>query len=150
MTVRTRSQLNSDADTYLPDNTSGAISPDDVRQRIKDLSDSAMLDEDLGSAAYADTGDFATSTQGGKADTAVQPGDLAEVATSGAYDDLSGTPTLGNAASRNVGTTAGTVAAGDDSRITGAAQKASNLSDLASAATAFGNIKQSASTSTTG
>jgi hypothetical protein len=30
--------------------------------------------------------------------TAVQPGDLAEVATSGAYSDLSGTPTLGTAA----------------------------------------------------
>ena len=46
----------------------------------------------------------------------------------------------GNAASKNVGTTAGTVAAGDDSRITGAAQKASNLSDLSSAATARTNL----------
>jgi hypothetical protein len=42
------------------------------------------------------------------------------VATSGAYGDLSGRPTLGGAASLSVGTTAGTVAAGDDSRITGA------------------------------
>ena len=40
----------------------------------------------------------------------------------------------------NVGTTAGTVAAGDDARITGAAQKASNLSDLANAATARANL----------
>lgn len=39
-----------------------------------------------------------------------------------------------------VGTTAGTVAAGDDSRITGAAQKAANLSDLASASTARSNL----------
>lgn len=38
---------------------------------------------------------------------------------------------LGNSATRAVGTTSGTVAAGDDSRVTGAAQKASNLSDLA-------------------
>jgi hypothetical protein len=38
------------------------------------------------------------------------------------------------------GTTSGTVAAGDDSRIVGAAQKASNLSDLASAATARTNL----------
>jgi len=45
---------------------------------------------------------------------------LATVATSGAYGDLSGRPTLGGAASLSVGTTAGTVAAGDDSRITGA------------------------------
>ena len=32
------------------------------------------------------------------ADSAVQPGDLADVATSGAYSDLTGTPTLGTAA----------------------------------------------------
>ena len=36
----------------------------------------------------------ATSAQGALADTAVQPGDLATVATSGAYGDLSGTPTI--------------------------------------------------------
>lgn len=48
--------------------------------------------------------------------------------------------TLGNAAARSVGTTTGTVAAGDDSRITGAVQKASNLSDLASASAARGNL----------
>lgn len=40
----------------------------------------------------------------------------------------------------SVGTTAGTVAAGDDSRITGAAQKANNLSDLANVATARTNL----------
>lgn len=33
------------------------------------------------------------------------------------YTDLTNTPTLGNASSLNIGTTAGTVAAGDDSRI---------------------------------
>lgn len=37
---------------------------------------------------------------------------------------------LGNSATRNVGTEAGTVVAGDDSRITGALQKENNLSDL--------------------
>lgn len=47
---------------------------------------------------------------------------------------------LGGAAVMSVGTTAGTVAAGDDSRITGAAQKASNLSDLQSAATSRTNL----------
>lgn len=40
----------------------------------------------------------ATSAQGGLADSAVQPGDLATVATTGAYGDLTGTPTLGTAA----------------------------------------------------
>lgn len=36
------------------------------------------------------------------ADSATQPGDLATVATTGAYSDLSGTPTLGNAAALTV------------------------------------------------
>lgn len=48
----------------------------------------------LGTAAAADTTDFATATQGGKADTAVQPSDLATVATSGSYSDLLNKPTI--------------------------------------------------------
>lgn len=47
---------------------------------------------------------------------------------------------LGNSATRAVGTTTGTVAAGDDSRIVGAAQKTANLSDLGSASTARTNL----------
>ena len=54
-----------------------------------------------------------------------------------AYTDISG---LGNVVTLNVGTTAGTAAAGDDSRIVGAAQKNLNLSDLANAATARTNL----------
>ena len=46
----------------------------------------------LGTAAEADASDFATAAQGTLADSAVQPGDLAAVATSGAYADLTGTP----------------------------------------------------------
>ena len=65
---------------------------------------------------------------------------LAAVATSGAYTDLSGRPSLGGAAALNVGAVTGTVAAGDDGRITGAAQRANNLSDLANAATARTNL----------
>lgn len=53
---------------------------------------------------------------------------LALVATTGSYNNLTDRPTLGNAAAKNVGTTSGTVAAGDDSRITGATQ----ATDLAS------------------
>lgn len=52
----------------------------------------------------------ATAAQGAKADTAVQPGQL------------------GGAASLNVGTTPGTVAAGDDARITGALQSSTAAS----------------------
>ncbi|MET3481528.1 hypothetical protein [Methylobacterium sp. 1973] len=47
---------------------------------------------------------------------------------------------LGGAAVLNVGTAAGTVAAGNDSRIVGALQSANNLSDLASASTARSNL----------
>ncbi|EQA9810879.1 phage tail protein [Klebsiella oxytoca] len=47
---------------------------------------------------------------------------------------------LGNSATRDVGTTAGTVAAGDDSRINGALQKESNLSDLDDAGEALTNL----------
>lgn len=48
----------------------------------------------LGSAAAAATTDFATSAQGTVADSAVQPGDLADVAFSGSYDDLLDKPSL--------------------------------------------------------
>jgi hypothetical protein len=47
---------------------------------------------------------------------------------------------LGDAATLDTGTTAGTVAEGNDTRITGAAQKASNLSDVASPSTARANL----------
>ena len=53
----------------------------------------------LGTAATTASTDYATAAQGGLAATATQPGDLATVATSGAYSDLSGTPALGTAAS---------------------------------------------------
>ena len=49
---------------------------------------------------------------------------------------------LGGAAVLNVGTATSTVAAGNDSRITGALQAASNLSDVASAGVARKNINQ--------
>lgn len=54
----------------------------------------AVQPGDLGTAAYAASSDFATAVQGDKADTAIQPGDLATVATTGAYSDLTGTPTI--------------------------------------------------------
>ena len=48
----------------------------------------------LGTAAAANVTDFATAAQGNKADSAVQPGDLATVATTGSYSDLSNKPTI--------------------------------------------------------
>lgn len=46
----------------------------------------------LGTAAAQNVGAFATAAQGAKADTAVQPGSLATVATTGSYDDLTNKP----------------------------------------------------------
>jgi hypothetical protein len=66
----------------------------------------------LGTAATSNTGDFATAAQGTLADSAVQPGDLATVATSGDYDDLIDKPTLGTIASQaanNVSITGGSI-----------------------------------------
>ena len=48
----------------------------------------------LGTAATTASSDYATAAQGTLADSATQPGDLATVATSGAYNDLTGKPTL--------------------------------------------------------
>jgi len=50
----------------------------------------------LGSAAYTASTDYATAAQGILADSAIQEEDLAAVATSGNYSDLSGTPDLSN------------------------------------------------------
>lgn len=48
----------------------------------------------LGTAAAQNVSAFATAAQGTKADSAVQPGDLADVATSGDYIDLTNKPTI--------------------------------------------------------
>jgi len=92
---------------------------------------------DAGTAAAADVGDFATAAQGILADSATQPADLATVATTGAYADLTGKPTLGTAAATDA-TDYATAAQG--ATADGAAQKSANLSDLASTATARTNL----------
>jgi hypothetical protein len=66
---------------------------------------------------------------------------LATVATSGAYGDLSGRPTLGTLAGQNgtfSGTSSGTNTGDQD--LSGLAVKANNLSDLTNAATARSNL----------
>ena len=57
----------------------------------------ALMDSEVTNLADVkafDPADYATAAQGALADTATQPGDLATVATTGAYSDLSGTPDL--------------------------------------------------------
>ena len=57
----------------------------------------ALMDSEVTNLADVkafDPADYATAAQGALADTATQPGDLAIVATTGAYSDLSGTPDL--------------------------------------------------------
>lgn len=78
------------------------------------ISNKVVVPSNLGTAAQSDVGDFATAVEGDLASSALQPTDI--------------------------GTGPGTVAAGDDSRITGAAQKSQNLADLANAATARTNL----------
>ena len=53
--------------------------------------DGAVIDS-LGTAATTASTAYATAAQGALAASATQPGDLATVATTGAYSDLSGTP----------------------------------------------------------
>lgn len=61
------------------ENTTSGLTADDVQAAIDEIV------VGLGTAAAADTGDFATSSQGGLADSAVQPGDpLTDLASTGA------------------------------------------------------------------
>lgn len=93
----------------------------------------------LGSAAYTSSSDYATSVQGGKADTAVQPGDLATVATTGDYDDLLNKPTIMTGASAGDAGTSGLVpapAAGDQAKFL----QGDGTWVNPTAATAWGNI----------
>lgn len=114
----------------------------DLQEALDAKADTA----DLGTAAGEDSSVFATAAQGSLADSAVQPGDLATVATTGAYADLSGNPTLGTAAALNVPATgnaaSGEVVKGNDGRLSDArtptahTHPASQVTDFNSAADA--------------
>ena len=99
----------------------------------------------LGSAAYTSSTDYATSAQGTKADTAVQPGDLATVATSGLYSDLSGTPTIPTVNDATITITQGGVTKGSFTLNQSSAETialdsgggVSSLTDIAAAGTAI-------------
>lgn len=101
MTAKSRSALNSDADTLLPDNTTGDISPADIRGRVKDLADSAF---NLGDDDASDI-DLATAILG---ETDVQ-GALEAAAKTGQWDII-----LEDQRSPN--TSGGSSSAGDNTR----------------------------------
>lgn len=89
---------------------SGATTGQVLRRAADGLWKNAVL------AAGDISGLASVATSGAYGDLSGRPS-LASVATSGAYGDLSGLPSLGGAAALNVGTTAGTVAAGNDARL---------------------------------
>lgn len=88
MTVRTRAQLNSDADTNLANNTRREITPTKVRERIKDLADSALLPEDLASPVAFATGSASlpSITHTGDTNTGIYFGtDIINFSTGGTF-----------------------------------------------------------------
>lgn len=85
----------SDATEVPYDNASSGLAAEDVQSAIDEVDANLdSLSASLGTAANADVSDFATAAQGSAADSAVQPDDLAAVATSGDYNDLTGKPSI--------------------------------------------------------
>lgn len=71
MTQRTRDQLIADADSSIPDNVAGLVSPADVRGRVKDLAQSTLMPEDMDEpdfAATAGSGGFMSAADKSKLD----------------------------------------------------------------------------------
>jgi hypothetical protein len=81
---------NADYDTHWVDAAAGTGAVDSVNGHTGVV---VLAASDVGAA---------TTAQGAKADTAVQPGSLAAVATAGTYSSLTGKPTLGTAAPLDV------------------------------------------------
>lgn len=65
MAVRNRTQLTTDISTYLADNTTGDISPSDLRTTLVNITDSVFLSQDSGSisASFAQTASYVTTSQ---------------------------------------------------------------------------------------
>lgn len=94
----------SDAATTNKFTTAGDISKLAGIEASADVTDTAnvtaagaLMDSEVTNLAQVkafDSADYATAAQGALADSAIQSSDLATVATTGAYSDLSGAPTI--------------------------------------------------------
>ena len=79
----------------------GIAASADVTDTTNVTAAGALMDSEVTNLAQVkgfDETDYATSAQGALADSAIQSGDLATVATTGVYSDLTSKPTLGTAA----------------------------------------------------
>ena len=79
----------------------GIAASADVTETTNVTAAGALMDSEVTNLAQVkgfDETDYATSAQGALADSAIQSGDLATVATTGVYLDLTSKPTLGTAA----------------------------------------------------
>lgn len=120
--IKLAGDLAGTADSPTVPGLANKVSTNDAR--LSD--DRTPLDGSVTSAKFAED---AGITKAQMAPLAIVDADVDSISTA----VISG---LGDAAAKNTGTSAGTLAAGDDTRITGAAQKSANLSDLASASSA--------------
>lgn len=82
------------ASTFLDLSDAADYTPTDANKVLKVNNDGTGIDFGLvlGSAATAEIADFATAAEGVLATSAVQPGDLSAVATSGQFSDLVDAP----------------------------------------------------------
>lgn len=86
MAVKTKQQIIDDATTFIPDNTNHEVSPADIRQRIIDVVDSASFTSELPNLATV-------ATTGSYNDLTNKP-TYATVANTGSYNDLTNKPTI--------------------------------------------------------
>lgn len=134
-------------DTGAGQDTEKYIWDDSDSKWVLQLGESTEMTPAQVKAAYESNLDTNAFTDAEKLKLAeLEPGGEDKLSASANLSDLTNVVeartnlNLGDSATLDVGTTAGTVAAGDDSRIVGAARKSANLSDLSNAAAARVNL----------